>query len=101
MKKEIIYKAAVGASFSDSKAEEIGKRLNTTGDTLLKSRSVIKFDMTEISASLATYGKTVNDCKFILNLYTSHAKNLPSSLEPLGITILQKSCFTPNPCTST
>lgn len=57
---------------------EIGKRLGTTGDTLLKSRSVIKFDMNEISSSLSTYGKTVNDCKFILNLYTSHAKNLPS-----------------------
>ena len=57
---------------------EIGKRLGTDGNTLLKSRSVIKFDMAEISASLATYGKTVNDCKFILNLYTSHAKNLPS-----------------------
>ena len=57
---------------------EVGKRLNTEGDTLLKSRSIIKFDMSEISASLSTYGKTVNDCKFVLNLYTSHAKNLPS-----------------------
>jgi hypothetical protein len=57
---------------------EIGKRLDTDGNTLLKSRSIIKFDMTEISQSLSTYGKTVNDCKFILQLYTSHAKNLPS-----------------------
>jgi len=57
---------------------EVGKRLNTSGDTLLISRAIVKFDMTEISASLATYSKTVNDCKFILNLYTSHAKNLPS-----------------------
>jgi hypothetical protein len=57
---------------------EIGKRLGTDGETLLKSRSVIKFDTTEISASLSKYGKTVNDCKFVLQLFTSHAKNLPS-----------------------
>jgi hypothetical protein len=57
---------------------EVGKRLNTEGDTLLKSRAIVKFDMSEISASLSTYSKTVNDCKFVLNLYTSHAKNLPS-----------------------
>lgn len=57
---------------------EIGKRLNTEGDSLLKSRILLKFDTTEISASLSKYGKTVNDCKFILQLYTSHAKNLPS-----------------------
>ena len=57
---------------------EIGKRLGTDGSTLLKSRSLVKFDMSEISSSLSTYGKTVNDCKFILQLYTSHAKNLPA-----------------------
>lgn len=57
---------------------EIGKRLNNDGSTLLKSRGLVKFDMAEVSASLATYGKTVNDCKFVLQLYTSHAKNLPS-----------------------
>ena len=57
---------------------EIGKRLNTEGDTLLDARSIIKFDMSEISAALATYGKTVNDCKFVLQLYTADAKNLPS-----------------------
>ena len=57
---------------------EIGKRQGTAGDTLLKSRALIKFDMAEVSASLSKYGKTVNDCKFVLNLYTSHAKNLPA-----------------------
>lgn len=57
---------------------EIGKRLNTSGSSLLKSRSVLKFDMSEVSASLATYGKTVNNCKFVLQLYTTNAKNLPS-----------------------
>ncbi len=57
---------------------EIGKRLDTSGETLVKSRSVVKFDMSEISASLAKYNKTVNDCKFMLQLFTSHAKNLSS-----------------------
>ena len=58
---------------------EIGKRYGTDGDTLKKSRSVIKFDMNEISGSLSKYNKSVNDCKFILKLYTTHATNLPSS----------------------
>ena len=57
---------------------EIGKRLGTDGSTLLKSRAIVKFDMTEISASLAKYSKTVNDCKFTLQLFTTDAKNLPS-----------------------
>jgi hypothetical protein len=57
---------------------EVGKRLGTDGATLLKSRSAIKFDMTEISASLSTYGKAVTDCKFVLQLFTADAKNLPA-----------------------
>jgi hypothetical protein len=57
---------------------EIGKRFGNDGSTLLKSRGIVQFDMTEITSVLSTYGKTINDCKFILNLYTSHAKNLPS-----------------------
>jgi hypothetical protein len=57
---------------------EIGKRYGTDGSTLQKSRFALKFDMTEISASLSKYGKTVNDCKFLLQLYTSHARNLPA-----------------------
>ena len=57
---------------------EIGKRLDTDGETLLKSRSLLKFDMTEISSSLAKYSKTVNDCKFVLQLFAAQAKNLPS-----------------------
>lgn len=57
---------------------EIGKRLGNDGSTLLKSRALLKFDMTEISSSLSTYSKTVNDCKFMLQLYTTDAKNLPA-----------------------
>ena len=57
---------------------EVGKRLGTDGSTLLKSRAIVKFDMSEISASLSTYNQTVNDCKFVLQLFTTDAKNLPS-----------------------
>ena len=58
---------------------EIGKRVGTDGSTLLKSRALVKFDMSEVSASLSKYSKTVTDCKFILQLYTAQAKNLPAN----------------------
>jgi hypothetical protein len=73
-----LYESNPSSNFGLDEILEIGKRYNTLGDTLLKSRSVIKFDMSEISESLANYSKTVNDCKFVLQLFTSHAKNLPS-----------------------
>ena len=73
-----LYESAPDANTGIDELLEIGKRLDFEGETLLKSRAVLKFDMSEISASLSKYGKTVNDCKFILNLYTSHAKNLPA-----------------------
>ena len=73
-----LYESSPTANTGLDEVLEIGKRLDTDGATLLKSRAAIKFDMTEISASLAKYSKTVNDCKFMLQLYTSNAKNLPS-----------------------
>ena len=57
---------------------EIGKRLGTDGSTLQKSRSVVKFDMSEIQSTLSKYSVDLNDCKFLLQLYTTNAKNLPS-----------------------
>jgi hypothetical protein len=57
---------------------EIGKRLGTDGSTWQKSRSLIKFDKTEISASLSKYAQSPANCKFVLQLYTSYAKNLPA-----------------------
>ena len=62
---------------------EIGKRLGTDGATLLKSRSAIKFDMTEISASLSTYGKAVT------NLYCNY-------LHPMQKIFLQNIRFMQN-----
>ena len=58
---------------------ELCKRPGNDGTTLLKSRALLKFDMTEVSESLAKYSKTVNDCKFVLQLYTAEAKNLAAS----------------------
>jgi hypothetical protein len=57
---------------------EIGKRLGTDGSTLQKSRSVVKFDMSEIRSTLSKYSVDLNDCKFLLQLYTTNAKNLPA-----------------------
>ncbi len=74
-----IYEASPDANTGLDEILEIGKRLGTDGETLEKSRSVIKFNMTEVSASLSKYGKTVNNCKFILQLFTTHAKNIPSN----------------------
>jgi len=73
-----LYESAATYNTGLDPVLEIGKRLNTSGSNYLKSRSVIKFDMTEISSSLSKYNKTVNDCKFVLQLYTSDAKALPA-----------------------
>ena len=64
-----LYESAPAGNTGLDEIIEIGKRLGTDGNELLKSRGLLKFDMAEISASLSTYGKTVNDCKFILQLY--------------------------------
>jgi hypothetical protein len=55
---------------------EIGKNTAQGSNTLTRIRSIVKFDQNEISQSLAKYNKTVNDCKFIFNLYTCQAQYL-------------------------
>ena len=57
---------------------EIGKRLGNDGETLQKSRALVKFDMSEITDVVSKYAINVNSCKFVLQLYTSTAKNLPA-----------------------
>ncbi len=57
---------------------EIGKQLDNDGETLKKSRSIVKFDMSEIQAALTKYSINLSSCKFMLQLYTSQAKNLPA-----------------------
>ena len=57
---------------------EVGKRINTSGDAYVRSRSLLKFDMSEIQSTLTKYSTTLDACKFVLQLYTSHAKTLSS-----------------------
>jgi hypothetical protein len=57
---------------------EIGKRLGTDGSSLLKSRSVIKFNTNDIVTVAEKYNIELSSCKFMLQLYTTHAKNLPT-----------------------
>ena len=73
-----LYEAAEYYNTGLDEILEIGKRLNTDGSTYLKSRALVKFDLNEINAVLSKYSVSVNDCKFILQLFTTHAKNLPS-----------------------
>ena len=80
-----IYESAEYSNTGLDELLEIGKRVGTSGGDLLKSRSILKFDKTEISASLSKYNKTVNNCKFILQLYTSTAK-----IYQLNMILLQK-----------
>ena len=57
---------------------EIGKRYGPDGATLYESRAMVKFNTTEIQNALTKYSVDVNDCKFMLQLYTTDAKNLPN-----------------------
>ena len=57
---------------------QVGKQLDTDGETLVKSRFVVKFDMDDITKTLTKYSIDLNSCKFMLQLFTTHAKNLPA-----------------------
>jgi len=57
---------------------EVGKRLSNSGDALEKTRSVIKFNTREVETILEKYNINIDNCKFMLQLYTTHAKNLPA-----------------------
>jgi len=57
---------------------EVGKQLDTDGETLVKSRFAVKFDMSEIQDTLTKYSADLNSCKFVLQLFTTNATNLPA-----------------------
>jgi hypothetical protein len=57
----------------------IGKSDSTGGTNYLKSRSLVKFDITQVNTALTKYNVAIENCKFFLQLYTTHAVNLPSS----------------------
>ena len=73
-----LYESAESYNTGLDEILEIGKRLNTDGSNYLKSRALIKFDLNEINAVLSKYSLSANDCKFMLQLFTTHAKNLPA-----------------------
>jgi hypothetical protein len=59
---------------------EVGKRLSSiSGSNYLKSRSLLKFDMDDVNAALTKYNINIENCKFVLQLYTTHAKNLSAN----------------------
>lgn len=55
---------------------EIGKRYDVGGN-IKKSRSLLQFDMSELAPVIAKYNIDLSQCKAVLQLYTTHAKNLP------------------------
>lgn len=72
-----LYESAPSLNTGIDEILEIGCRVGTNG-TSVRSRSLVKFDIEEVEATLQKYSVPLNSCKFILQLYTSHAKYLPS-----------------------
>jgi len=58
---------------------EISKKDTTGGTDYLKARTLIEFDINQVNTALTKYNVDINDCKFYLQVYTTHAVNLPSS----------------------
>jgi len=56
---------------------EVGKRLQADG-SVKKSRAIVKFDMAEVLATISKYNIDLSQAKAVLQLYTTHAKNLPA-----------------------
>jgi hypothetical protein len=73
-----LYESVPTLNTGIDKILEVGKRINTSGDAYVRSRSLLKFDMSEIQSTLTKYSTTLDACKFVLQLYTSHAKTLSS-----------------------
>ena len=73
-----LYESVLTLNTGIDEILEVGKRINTSGDAYVRSRSLLKFDMSEIQSTLTKYSTTLDACKFVLQLYTSHAKTLSS-----------------------
>jgi hypothetical protein len=73
-----LYQGAPSSNTGLDEILEIGKRYGTDGSTLYESRPLVKFNMPEITSALSKYSVNLSDCKFMLQLYTTDAKNLPS-----------------------
>jgi hypothetical protein len=73
-----LYEAAPDTNTGLDEILEIGKRIGTDGNVAQLSRSLIKFDIKEVNDIISKYNVSLANCKFILQLYTTHAKNLPA-----------------------
>lgn len=73
-----LYKGLPDTNTGIDEILEIGKRYGVEGTTLYESRAIVKFNTTEIQNALTKYSLDVDDCKFMLQLYTTDAKNLPN-----------------------
>ncbi len=75
-----LYEALPTYNTGISEILEVGKRLSSiSGSNYLKSRSLLKFDMDDVNAALTKYNINIENCKFVLQLYTTHAKNLSAN----------------------
>jgi hypothetical protein len=74
-----LYESNSTANTGLDEVLEIGKNLDTAGENWLKSRSLLKFDMSEVTDVLSKYSVSLDSCKFVLQLFTTHAKNLPAT----------------------
>ena len=73
-----LYQGAPESNTGLDEILEIGKRYGTDGTTLYESRPLLKFNMPEITSALSKYSVALSNCKFMLQLYTTDAKNLPT-----------------------
>ena len=74
-----LYESAPTTNTGLDEILEVGKRLSTSGSNYTKSRSLIKFDMADVTSALTKYSVDLDNCKFMLQLYTTNAKNLPAN----------------------
>ena len=72
-----LYESAPSLNTGIDEILEIGTRVGVGGSSV-RSRSLVKFDVNEVESTLQKYSVSLSDCKFMLQLYTSHAKYLPS-----------------------
>ena len=73
-----LYESAPDINTGLDEVLDIGKRLFNSGSNYLKSRALVKFDVTEIESALEKYNTNIDSCKFVLQMFTTDAKNLPA-----------------------
>ena len=89
-KDSTIYEDSVTQNAGLDQILELEKRLvHTKGDVPWNSRILIKFDLDDFSASLATGELSGSDMRYYLNLFTSEAVEIPLSYDVFAYPISQ------------